>query len=963
MKTSKRIAALLTMIVFVVTSVMSFSVFADGFSDVNDSTPYNKAITKLVEEGVINGYEDGTFKPENTITRAEFSKLLAIASAPSSQQFTATTTTFTDVADSSSSSAWAIPYIAYAAQAKIVNGYDEGNGTFTFRPTNPVTYGEAVKMIVCALGYAPVVDTTKTPWYQGYLDVSVQMGLSKGAVALGDSPASRGLVAQLIYNMMYECKVYSPVEISGGSTGTGGNSNLIDSKDNSKSDDGVLQGVLDFSLTGETVTRTKALIDGELYELGDCKYEDLKEIVGYHVEFSYEDSNKKPLKKVRVSSDNNKIDIEDWQIANIDDNSIEYYENKTAQDKDETTTLRFGNKFYVVYNGKVVSPDKIDSEFIKKYLNIDSGDITFLSNDGNAKTVEVAFVTSYVTYFVNTPSTTSGVTTIYDKNKAVTGLEDLKLNENDVESVKVITTAGGNATNSSLTAITAKSVASIAIPYDTTEGTNIVFSKAYVSGTVDQMSNDGYDDIKIGGKEYEISPYFEYLLDNGGSTVDVSFSRGDSGKFYLDYKGRITFYEKTDSSNPYGLLIAYATKNSGVDSDLMVKVNTLNGSTKLEYKLKDNVKVNGTTMTAERAVEYFKENYKAINGKESENGFIIQPIRYATSTSNGETVFSAFETIDNESLSSGKIVPYGFNNSVNENKEMFANGGSLTYNSYSFKKGENVQFKVNSSTVVYLVPYDLTNNSGYKKATYSYFSNGYSYVVEPYDIENGNTAKYVICYLKKDQTSSTKINTGTPVSFIESVSQYTHEGSETYKIAYYQPGSADVKEAVVDPDKSDIMDKVSKLQPGDVIKFATDSNLITNVQTVYYEGALTAETGSVQNGNPNHIRRDDTTGDKYYQAIRGTIYDLDEEASPKTIDTIPYFVGDEKFNAEGIQTIEMGSNVTYFKYNTKTKKFETTSSGEIKKYADFADSNPEEATQAIVFSNNKRVVAVYILDK
>ena len=89
---------------------------------------------------------------------------------------------------------------------------------------------------------------------------------------------------------------------------------------------------------------------------------------------------------------------------------------------------------------------------------------------------------------------------------------------------------------------------------------------------------------------------------------------------------------------------------------------------------------------------------------------------------------------------------------------------------------------------------------------------------------------------------------------------------------------------------------------------------------------------------------------------------MNDEDSPKTIDTIPYFVGDEKFNAEGIQTIEMGSNVTYFKYNTKTKKFETPSSGEIKKYADFA-ANPEEATQAIVFSNNKRVVAVYILDK
>ena len=188
MKSCKRMTALVMTLIFVLTSVCSFTVFAaDEIS-----------FTDVVEDGIINGYEDGTFKPENTITRAEFSKLLAMASAPTGTQFTATTTQFSDVANSESSSAWAIPYIAYAVGTGAINGYTDG----TFKPTNPVTYGEAVKMIVCTLGYGPVVDTTLTPWYQGYINVASQIKLTKGAFSTGDSAAPRGMVAQLIYNML-----------------------------------------------------------------------------------------------------------------------------------------------------------------------------------------------------------------------------------------------------------------------------------------------------------------------------------------------------------------------------------------------------------------------------------------------------------------------------------------------------------------------------------------------------------------------------------------------------------------------------------------------------------------------------------------------------------------------------------------------------------------------------------------
>ena len=87
MKSSKRITALIIALIFVLTSMVSFNVFADddGFTDLDATNAYYQAITSLVADGVINGYAEAdgtfTFKPDNTITRAEFSKTNASSAA------------------------------------------------------------------------------------------------------------------------------------------------------------------------------------------------------------------------------------------------------------------------------------------------------------------------------------------------------------------------------------------------------------------------------------------------------------------------------------------------------------------------------------------------------------------------------------------------------------------------------------------------------------------------------------------------------------------------------------------------------------------------------------------------------------------------------------------------------------------------------------------------------------------
>ena len=104
------------------------------YSDVSADDWFNNAVSTLTNAGVLDGYEDGTFKPNGNITRAEFATITA-------RFFEATydgENLFPDIAGH-----WAQDYINEAANAGIVNGYEDG----TFRPQQYITRAEAVTMV------------------------------------------------------------------------------------------------------------------------------------------------------------------------------------------------------------------------------------------------------------------------------------------------------------------------------------------------------------------------------------------------------------------------------------------------------------------------------------------------------------------------------------------------------------------------------------------------------------------------------------------------------------------------------------------------------------------------------------------------------------------------------------------------------------------------------------------------
>jgi len=107
----------------------------NGFSDVDSGSWYNEAVSTLANMGILNGYGNGLFGPEDTMTRAQFAAICVRIGG-----LTATgSNTFSDVATNH----WAYDSICAAAYAGWINGY--GNGKFG--PDDQITRAQVVTLL------------------------------------------------------------------------------------------------------------------------------------------------------------------------------------------------------------------------------------------------------------------------------------------------------------------------------------------------------------------------------------------------------------------------------------------------------------------------------------------------------------------------------------------------------------------------------------------------------------------------------------------------------------------------------------------------------------------------------------------------------------------------------------------------------------------------------------------------
>lgn len=162
---------------------------ASAFPDVNGNAEYAEAVEYVNEAGIMVGDNQGNFNPNKAVTRAEMATI--ICRMVSETENLQNSTVFTDVPVGH----WANAYVGKAAELGVVNGY--GNGKFG--PSDPVTYEQAVKMVISILGGERLAQQAGG-YPNGYLQVAEEHGLLTGVTAKRGDSLTRGNIAFLLYN-------------------------------------------------------------------------------------------------------------------------------------------------------------------------------------------------------------------------------------------------------------------------------------------------------------------------------------------------------------------------------------------------------------------------------------------------------------------------------------------------------------------------------------------------------------------------------------------------------------------------------------------------------------------------------------------------------------------------------------------------------------------------------------------
>ena len=173
----------------------AFTMFAGAaFTDSADIKVDADVVDTLVSLGVVNGYDDGSFKPNGTVTRAEMAKMIYVLRTGNSDAsaYNDDKTSFTDIG-----SHWARGYIKYCQSLGII----AGKSNTKFVPNEKVSAQEAAKMLLVTLGYdAQKAGLVGTGWASKTNALADENGLLDDVNTSFTAACPRQYAAQLIYN-------------------------------------------------------------------------------------------------------------------------------------------------------------------------------------------------------------------------------------------------------------------------------------------------------------------------------------------------------------------------------------------------------------------------------------------------------------------------------------------------------------------------------------------------------------------------------------------------------------------------------------------------------------------------------------------------------------------------------------------------------------------------------------------
>ncbi len=763
----KKTLKILSLVLVLCFALSSFT-YANTFPDVSDNADYAEAVSLLSALKIINGYEDGTFGPEREVTRAEFTTMLIRALGKSGLgSKDPAGLPFADLNDA----AWAISDIRTAYDLKIINGMSATE----FAPNAQVTVEQALKMIVCALGYYPMAlqsvgGDVNAIWPAGYTNVASDLGIDVGVVTGYNKPAKRSDIATFVFNSLevdlMETKVYNDLEKIQILKDT----NLLNNKLKIYYGYGELiadnKNTVDASGSvareGEVILYENDFAANDVFYVGSVATEGL---VGRSVKYYYKrnnDGEKTLVYLYDTTKSSSVVKIDPESIHSITGTwgtgvELSYWAKETDR---KTTDVDIAEDPVISINGRVIdNSSKTPSEV----FNIDSGSIELISSANNGEFNKINIV-SYITYVVGSVSTSQKM--VIDMYKTSIQGNTVTLDADDDDTTLTMTRAS-NGSSVSLSSLSKYNVISVKQSIGTNgKGTiDVIVSNDTVTGNVSSLDLD-LDLVSVDGKDYKLSKYAKTYLASQIDTLAIN----DSVKFYLDKDGDIAAFEKVASLNTtYAFICGVAAE----DDTLRFRLIEQNGAKTTVTAASKGVKIDGTSYTdfdiAEGVLLGTADN---IDGNETNGSQLVRI------TKNNQGNITAVDTVavgDNETSSDLTLVKSSTSYEYNSSNNQFVNGSN--------------KFMVDSSTIIFAVPSTRTDYDAYSKKTLSSFKDGQSYSnIEAYDYTSGSLGK-VKCIVVYGTSGGSALSADSPIIITTDKNLTTNsEGETVYNVFGYMFG-------------------------------------------------------------------------------------------------------------------------------------------------------------------------------
>ncbi len=171
--------------------ISSFFAFSSSFAftDVNSGSIFSESIQYAQENGIVNGYNDGSFQPQKEINRAEFTKIILESIFDESEIYGENC--FPDV-----TTQWFAKYICTAQRKGIVKGYANGN----FGPADEISFVESAKIITLANG-ENIQENNSVNWFAPYVEKLSEKKAIPATIQQLDKKIQRGEMVEIIWRI------------------------------------------------------------------------------------------------------------------------------------------------------------------------------------------------------------------------------------------------------------------------------------------------------------------------------------------------------------------------------------------------------------------------------------------------------------------------------------------------------------------------------------------------------------------------------------------------------------------------------------------------------------------------------------------------------------------------------------------------------------------------------------------